>query len=140
MTGHLGRQIHFSRVLSCLHTVCCCPLSLPGVNLNSLFPKTRFLRPIERWDSGLTQVVFASRRTLVCQEVHCLLSSFGQHDVSTNCPGILEFICVPLMISLNMRSSVFIIQILVCVLESKNLYNMIKRAIHFLLPRQDDKS
>lgn len=108
------------------------------MSLKTLFPRTCFLRPTERRDSGLTPVVFAGHRAVVCWETDFLLSLCVQQDVSTKV--YLEFMGVTLMLALNMSSSIFIMQILVCILERKNVYNMKKRAIHFLLARQDDKN
>lgn len=85
-------------------------------------------------------MVFAGHKALVFWEIDCLLSIFVQHDVSTKCPGISEIMYVTLMLAINMSSSIFIIKILVWVLERKNVFNMIKRATHFLLARQDDKT
>lgn len=80
------------------------------------------------------------RRQSPCLSGNCLLSLLGQHGVSINCPELSEFIYVTLMTALYVRACIFIIQIFVCVLDRKNGYNVIKRAIYFLLARQEWKT
>lgn len=80
---------------------------------------------------------FASHRAFICQEVDCLLSLLGQNVISTNCPGVSELmhVIVTLMLTLGILYSYPSFGF--CSGEEK-MYSIIKRAIQFLLARQED--